>query len=294
MKRSTVILIAVLVVLAVAAYFALQKQGETSSAGLPGERLIAYDSAAVDKLTIHTPTANVVLERSTGKWMVTSPFTYPADGGLVVQAVSKGNAIFSRGIVSTNPQKQQLFQVDSSGTLVTIYEKGTLKAAFHVGKPGPSYTETYVRKEGSDDVHLADGLFTYYFNRQPKEWRDKTIFKTERMTVRDVVMHYGDTTTVLAMRDTVWRVDTTRAAENAVQSYLAAVTNLQADDFIDSTVTVMPPLSYTITIGGADIRFFLNRASNKYYVLSSTAPQLFEMQEWRAQQVLKRKKDFLQ
>ena len=55
----------------------------------------------------------------------------------------------------------------------------------------------------------------------------------------------------------------------------------------------MPPLSYTINVGGADIRFFFNATASKYYVLSSATPQVFEIQEWRAQQILKRKKDFL-
>jgi hypothetical protein len=294
MKRSTLILAGVLILLAIAAFFALRKQGESSSEGLPGEKLVAYDSAAVDRITIRTAAANVVLQKEAGRWMVTSPFRYAADEGMVLQAVSKGNSLLSKGVVSTNPQKQQLFQVDSTGTLVTVFEKGVEKAAFRVGKPGPSYNETYVRKEGSNEVHLGDGLFTYYFNRQPKEWRDRTIQKVDRLTVREVVMRYGDTTTVLAMRDSVWRIDTTRAADGAVQSYLSTLSTLQADDFVDSTVSRMPPLSYTISVGGADIRFFFNPAANKYYVLSSATPQVFEIQEWRAQQILKRKKDFLQ
>jgi hypothetical protein len=294
MKRSMLILAGVLVLLAVAAFFALRKQGESSSEGLPGERLITYDSVAVDRITIRTAAANVVLQKESGRWMVTSPFRYAADESMVLQAVSKGNALLSKGVVSTNPQKQQLFQVDSSGTLVTVFEKGIEKAAFRVGKPGPSYNETYVRKEGSNEVHLGDGLFTYYFNRQPKEWRDRTIQKVDRLTVREVVMRYGDTTTVLANRDSVWRIDTSRAADGAVQSYLSTLSTLQADDFVDSTVSKMPPLSYAISVGGVDIRFFFNPAANKYYVLSSATPQVFEIQEWRAQQILKRKKDFLQ
>jgi len=294
MKRSTVILVGVLALLAVAAYFALRKQGESSSEGLPGERLVSYDSAAVDRLTIRSASAEVVLQKQAGKWMVTSPYSYPADENLVLQAIGKGNNIQSKGVVSTNPQKQQLFQVDSSGTLVTIFERGTPRAAFHVGKPGPSYTETYVRKEGSNEVHLGEGLFTYYFQRQPREWRDRTILKIDRLTVREVEMHYGDTTTVLAMKDSVWRVDTTRAADAMVQSYLSALTNLQTDEFVDTTIAALPPLSYTVRVAGRELRFFFNQETKKYYVQSSASPQLFELQEWHAQQILKRKKDFQQ
>jgi hypothetical protein len=48
-----------------------------------------------------------------------------------------------------------------------------------VGKAGPTYTETYVRQEGSKDVYLADGMFGYVFPHSAKEWRDKTIHKSE-------------------------------------------------------------------------------------------------------------------
>lgn len=294
MKRSTLFLIGVLVLLAIAAYVALQQPGESSSEGLPGETLITYDSAAVDRLTIRTAAATVDLQKEAGRWMVTSPYRYAADENLVLQAISKGNALHTKGVVSANPQKQPLFQVDSTGTLVTVFEKGVEKAAFRVGKPGPAYNETYIRKEGLDEVHLGDGLFTYYFNRQPREWRDRTIQKIDRLTLREVVMRYGDTTTVLAMRDSVWRIDTTRAADGAVQSYLSALSTLQADDFVDSTVTAMPPLSYTISVNGVDLRLFHNAPAGRYYLLSSASPQLFEIMEWRAQQILKRKKDFLQ
>jgi hypothetical protein len=43
-----------------------------------------------------------------------------------------------------------------------------------------------------------------------------------------------------------------------------------------------------------DLRFFHNAPAGRYYLLSSASPQLFEIMEWRAQQILKRKKDFLQ
>jgi len=294
MKRSTTILVVVLVVLAGMTFLVLQRQGETSGTGKTGELLVNFDSAAVDKLTVQTRQGAVELQKEAGIWMLTSPVRYPADESLVAQALGKGRQIALKGIVSSNPQKQQLFEVDSSGTLVRVFEKGAERAAFRVGKPGPSFTETYVRKEGTQDVYLAEGMFGYYFARQAKEWRDRTIFKTDQAAVRSVTLQFGDTTVALSLRDSVWRVDTAKAADAAVRTFLGSVTNLQADGFIDDQPSALPPLVCTISLAGVDLRFFVVNNSDKYYVLSSASPRLFEIPGWRATQLLKRKKDFLQ
>jgi hypothetical protein len=293
MTRKALILGGVLILLVVATLLVLQKPGESSTTGGTGEMLVSYDSAAVDKLVITQPSGTITLDRQSGKWMVAAVTPYPADDNLVAQALGKGKTIELKGIVSSNPQKQSLFQVDSSGTLVTVFEKGAERVKFHIGKPGPSFTETYVRRDGSDDVYLAEGSIGYFFTRQLREWRDKTIFKTDVSGIRQVTMIYGDTTTVLSLPDSLWRVDGMPAQETVVRSYLATIAHLQADDFVDSTMKTLPPLVYTIRVEGVDIRIFHDKTTNKYYVLSSAQSQLFEMQSWRAPQLLKRKMEFL-
>ena len=124
----------------------------------------------------------VVLEKQGDGWMLTSPMRYRADQNVVTAAVGKGKSIEVKNVVSSNPEKQSVFQVDSTGPLVQMYAAGTVVAGFRVGKPSASYTETYVRKEGSNDVYLADGMFNYLFAHQPKDWRDKSIYRSEPET----------------------------------------------------------------------------------------------------------------
>ena len=186
MKRNTLYSIIILVVLAIAAYLALNREGEVSSTRSSGTMLVHYDSTSVDKLEFISPTGSVVLERLAGVWMLTSPVRYKADETAVASAVGKGRTIEYTSLVSTNPEKQRLFQVDSAGTLVKVYEKGVRTAAFHIGKASSSFTETYVRLEGSNDVRLANEVLSSYFVKQPKEWRDKTIFKIDEGKIKNV------------------------------------------------------------------------------------------------------------
>ena len=293
MKRSWIFQIGILVILAIAAYIVLRQPGEVSTTGSLEHMLVNYDSSAVDKLEIQSPTASITLEKEAGGWMITAPLKYRADAATVTSAIGTGRKIELTRIVSSNPEKRKLFQVDSTGTQVTVYEKGAKKSAFTIGKMGTTYTETYVRADGSNDVYIAKGFLSAIFNRPVKDWRDKTIFKTDQSLMRSVRFQYGDTVFVLAFQDTVWRIGNDTTVFSTVKSLLGALSNLQADEFIDTTVVLTTPPAASIETGGTQLRFYATKESGKYLVQASSSPQWFEVQSWKASQVLKRKKDFL-
>jgi hypothetical protein len=293
MNRSTGILLTVLLLLAAAAYLVLQRPGETSSTGKLGTRLVQYDSAAVDRLEIDSPSGRVALVREGGTWMLAEPLRAKADEAAVTAAVGTGARIDLKTLVSSNPEKRALFQVDSSGTLVRVFERGTEKAAFRVGKTGSTYTETYVRREDADDVYLAGSLLGYTFNRQPREWRNRALVNLARESVASVGFRYSDTTFSLALRDSLWQVDGRPALSSAVEGFLTSLASLQADDFIDSAVVPLPPLVAMLDVDGSQIRFHRDPGGEAYVVQTSAAPQLYTLQPWRASGVLKRKKDFM-
>jgi hypothetical protein len=292
MKRNWTILLAILVVLAIVTYVVMRQPGEVSSTGSSGKFLVTYDSAAVDKLEITSSAGSVTLEKDGTTWMLSSPLRYRADGATVASAVGQGKNLEISTVVSSNPEKQKVFQVDSTGTLVTVYEKGALRAAFHIGKMGPSYSETYVRARGSNDVYLASGMLGSTFGRQVKDWRDKTVFKTDQSIIRSVMYRYDDTTFTVALKDSVWRIGTESPVESTVKNVLTALSNLQADEFIDSTLSMTQKPAALIEVEGTQLRFYSMDAS-KYSVQTSRSPQWFEIQGWKAMQILKRKKDFL-
>jgi hypothetical protein len=158
---------------------------------------------------------------------------------------------------------------------------------------GPSYTETYVRREGSNEVYLADGMLLYMFAKAPKDWRDKTILNVPQETIKNVRFQYGDTTFALAFRDSLWLLDGSPASEPPVRSLIGALANLRTDDFIDTAVTAPPPLTAAIEVDGTQIRFHKNPVNGNYYVITSVGPQVYEMQGWHADQVLRRRPEFI-
>lgn len=292
MKKNTYYLGGLLVVLVLVAYLVLQKPGEQSvSSG--GSVLFTIDSLAVDKIELRSPSSVVTLERRGIDWFLQQPINYRADQANLAALIHQAKNMEVKNVASSKPEKRSVFQVDSTGTTVSVYERGVVKAAFVVGKPGMSYSETYVRATNSNDVVLVDGSLSYTFNRPIKEWRDKTIFTASRESIKEVRYQYGDTTFTLAWRDSTWRIGKDSAKAETVTSLLTTLSSLQTDDFVDSAITPTPKVTAQLTYGGVQIRFSLPKGSMKYYVQTSNSPQWFVLEQWRANDILKRRKDLL-
>jgi hypothetical protein len=293
MKRSTLILVGILALLIVATFVVLQRPGELSVSSDQGRTLVSYDSAKVDRIEVRAASGAISLRRDGAGWMLTSPLRARADEAGVHQLLAKGKAIALKALVSDNPQKQTVFQVDSTGTLVKLFEGESERAAFRIGKTGPAYTETYVRREGSNDVYLADGMLLYLFVKQPRDWRDKVILRMPQETIRSVRYQYGDTLFSLAFQDSTWLVDETPASELPVRDLLSTLASFTTDDFVDTAMTTPPPLTAVVSVDGTQLRFHKHPLTNTYFLITSLGPQVYEIQGWHADQVLKRKKDFV-
>lgn len=293
MNRSTVILFGVLVALVLIGYLVMQKPGERSSTGESGEKFLSLDSLSVDKIEITAQGSPVVLQKKGVEWFLESPVSYRADQSAVAELLHDMNTLEVRSTVSSKPEKHGVFQVDSTGTTVKVHEKGSEKASFVIGKMGSTYTELYARRSLSDDVVAVSGASPTTFSKAVKEWRDRTIAAPGRDAIKEVRYQYGDTTFILAFRDSAWMVGKDSTEEWAVNNLISSLSNVQADDFRDSSTSRLSKPTAQITYAGTQLTFFYVKEGDKYVVQSSSTPQMFEMQSWRANQILKRKKEIV-
>lgn len=292
MKRNTIFLIGLFVGLVIISLLVLQKPGELSSSSASTGFMYTIDSLLIDKIEIKTTNASVVLEKRGVEWFVAQPINYKADQSNVGNIINQVKNLEIKSIVSNKPEKHVIFQVDNAGTQLFLYEKNTEKAAFILGKMGPTYTESYARKINSDEVLLIQGAQSYMFNRQVKDWRDKTIFTTQKENLRQIQYRYGDTLFALTFQDSAWFVGKEKAQQSVVDGILNSLSNLQAEDFIDHAIS--PKVNATIGYSGVQIRFAFDKTNNKYNVQSSNSPQWFVVDQWKANQVLKRKKEIVE
>ena len=290
MKRNTIGLIVLIVVLGVAAWLVTTKPGEQSALVEEGRPLVTIDSIAIDKISIKISTGTVVLEKQGTDWFVTSPLKYKADQNSVGQVLHQSKQLNVKSVVSSKPEKQAVFQVDSTGTRVVLSQAGQERASFVVGKNSQSYSEQYVRLANSNDVTLVDGSFGYIFNKQLKEWRDKNIVTVPREQIKEIKYQFGDTTFTATFKDSSWMVGKDSVQSGVMDPLLGALASVQCDDFID-TVVAKPSIAAQISYAGVQLHFMLDKASSKYWVRASSSPQWFTMEQWRVNQILKRKKE---
>ncbi len=292
MKRNTITLVALLVVLLVVAYLVMQKPGEQSSSGV-GALLVHLDSVAVDKLEIKAAAKHIVLEKQGSDWFLTQPINYKADQPTVANFIHDMKSLEVKNVVSSKPEKFEVFQVDTaSATRVTAYEHGSPSVTLLFGKIGSSYTEQYVRKLPSNDVDAVDLTLNYAVNRSLNEWRDKSIVSVPKENIKEIRYQYGDTTFAVAFKDSVWMIGKDAIRAEDVTGVVNSLSDFRADDFIDSTLHPTPKLTAAIYYGGVQLRFSFLKTQNKYAVQSSGSPQWFTVESWKANPVLKRKKDF--
>ncbi|HEY5614398.1 MAG TPA: DUF4340 domain-containing protein [Bacteroidota bacterium] len=291
MKKNTVILIILFLVLLGAAYLVTMKPGEQSVSSEAGEPLAEIDSAAVDKIEIRSPLSSVVLVKRGAEWFLQEPISYRASPTNIANAIRQAKNMKVKNVVSSNVEKHNLFQVDSTGTMVTVFENGAQKAGFVLGKTGPAISENYARLASSNDVLLVAGGQSFTFNKALKEWRDRTIFSAPKETLTGVSFQYGDTTFTLAFGDSVWMADNDAADDATVQNLLTSLSSVEADEFTDTLITPLTKLTAQITVGDTQLRFHQSTDGTKYFVQSSASPQWYELQSWRANQLLKRKID---
>ncbi len=290
MNRSTIVLIALLIVLGAIVIFFLPSAQERESSDKNPEINFAIDSASVMKLDMMRSGMSLTIENIGGKWMITSPGRYPADP-LSVTQVLHGLTKFKIGsIISSNPDKQRLFQVDSSGTQITATERSGKATSLIIGKMGPSFTEVYFRLPGSRDVYLAEGLDTWSVSKELKEWRDKTILSVPSEAVNRLTYTIGARQYEFRKDSAGWKSGDGAVESNIINPPLTSLSNLRADDFVDSSMKFQNA-PVTVAVHGAEnVQLILSPAvsdSSKFFVQVSSSPQIFVVSKYTAQQILK-------
>ncbi len=293
MKKNIYVLLGVFALLIVVAYFMMNRPGENDISIGNSQSLVDVDSVAVDKIEIKSPKSAATLEKKGAEWSLSEPLVYRANQSSVTSLIHQIKNLAVKEIVSSNPEKRPIFQVDSTGTLVKVFQGGQIHAAFIVGKLGQSYSETYVRKEQSNDVAVVDGSLAVWFNKAVRDWRDKTILNVPKETIKTISYQYPGESFSLSLHDSVWMIGDNKPKVGEVTSLLTSLSHLEADDFVDSVITPTPKISAVVSAGDVQIRFSEVKEKDKYLLQTSNSPQWFELQGWHAKQLLKHKKDML-
>ncbi|HLB01474.1 MAG TPA: DUF4340 domain-containing protein, partial [Bacteroidota bacterium] len=227
---------------------------------------------------IGRPGKTLTIEKVGGVWTITSEGNLRADPAAVNQVIGGLSRFKPGSLVSDNPAKQGLFQVDSSGSIVTLTDREGNKCSIIIGKMGPSFSEVYFRIPGTTVVYLGSGITTWSLNKEVRDWRDKTIFAAPAEAVTGVKIVSAGKSREYTRDSTGWTSGRETVPTETINPILNTLAGIRADDFIDSTVEFSePPATVEVSgAAGATLNFYRLRSdTDKYAVVSSASPQVY-------------------
>ena len=195
-----------------------------------------FDKEQVAKIEIIAPDGTTTLSKQDGEWVVASMDNYPADSEGIAQLLTKVGELKNTQRVSTNPEKQPEFEVDSSGVEAKLMDANdTLLAHLFVGKITPGFLSSYVRVADSNDVYEAQGSLQSVFNKGTRTWKDRTIFDFNKGIVTQLNISSSEETVELHLDENgAWQMlkpIAATASTSEVDSLLTTLSGLDTDDF---------------------------------------------------------------
>lgn len=193
----------------------------------------SFEVEEITKIEINSPDISETLEKTGDQWIVSSKDSVKADLN-VITAILKNTQKLERGeVASKNKEKHSVFRVDENGVHIKLFAGNLTKADFYVGKSGPQFSSTYIRKEGEDTVYLFKENLIAVFNKD--EFRDLNIIAFEDDKLRG--LHFEGEKQVLNLQkeDEEWRLTqplNIEVDETKVKSLINSLSLLRGNDVI--------------------------------------------------------------
>jgi hypothetical protein len=148
----------------------------------------------------------------------------------------------------------------------------------------------YCRPPGSKNVFLGEGLDSWSVTKELKDWRDKSIASIPTESVRSLTYSLNNRQFEFVRDSSSWKRGETPVENSVMSTPLTSLANLHADDFVDTVIRfTSSPIGLSVK-GTTNLTLQLYPSapdSARYFVQSSNSPQIFLINKFAAQQLLK-------
>ena len=180
-KKNLILLIALVVLAGI--ILIVEQPFENKSRQKKAEAPLFFpdlDPSAVTQITISkAPGKTVVISSTENNWTVIHDNEpYPADREMIAEAIEMFVTLKEIDLASRNKNKHDLFEVrDNNALKVTFFaDSAEPLAGLLIGKSGPDFFSTYIRKAGADEVYISDTPLKSLYDRPAASWRETTPF----------------------------------------------------------------------------------------------------------------------
>jgi len=155
-----------------------------------------FDSNRVERIEIQQLLSGAELKRDGDRWLVSEMTTplrdqllvregreglarrwFRADRSRVVSALGSFGGLPEGVVVSTNREKQAVYQVEATGLRVRLIGRdGDVIEDVIIGRNGPDLASNYLRRPDADEVYLVSRPLIGAFSPQALNWRERKLW----------------------------------------------------------------------------------------------------------------------
>lgn len=309
--KQLLVLVGVLVVLGLLVLtlenpFGKSEREKKVEAALPLFPNFKRESVARVEITALAQTTTLVKEDD--QWLVATMDNYPADPVAVDEMFDKVAEFKTVDLVSTNPDKQSVFQVDASGAEAKLLDANeNILAHLYIGKTTPGVFSSYIRAADSNNVYTGEGYLKATFDKGYRTWKDRTIFNFNKGDATNLTINSEEEDIELQVdAEGKWQMlKPVASAVNPteVDSLLETLSSLKTDDFEEEQDPVEhelddPRATVTVKLNDGSTRALLigkqEEGNDRNPVKRSDKDQIFMLYSSNLDSLLKKSTDLKQ
>lgn len=317
MERRTLLALVVMVFAGAAAFFVLRAPEKGQRKGPPPRPIGEIKAAEITSLEMwNDKQQHTILAKESSGWRVKEPADWKADESAIKMLTDGLEKLTFGDVVSDNKDKLEELGVADGKAPRVVAKNGAGKrvADLLIGKSVGGYT--MARIGGQNEVWQASGLFPYAVNKDPKGWRDHTIFDLAAPDVDKLTVESAGSKLLLekqaAAKDAKptdgarWKVAESTGSgpkssdvldDAQVNGAIQALSTLHAADFVDEKkkdeIAGKPMLTVTLTVKGAAHSLFIGeQKGDDYFVATSDSPTVYTVKKYALDRIAKKPIDY--
>ena len=247
--------------------------------------------------------STTILVKQNDQWLVETMDNYPADQTAVKEMLDNIAEMKTIERASSNPEKQAVFQVDSSGVEAKLTDaSGNLLAHLFAGKTTPGIFDSYVRAADSNDVYIVKGNLKLTLDKGYRSWRDRSIFSFLKEDVTHLTIRSEEEEIELQIDAAgAWQMlkPLVSAADGTeIEAITDLMGSLETDDFAESKDLSeygldAPKMSIIATLKDGSGRTLLigMEKNGAHYVKREDKAQIFELNKGNVDKLIRKSAD---
>jgi hypothetical protein len=202
MKKSSIIILAILISLAGLSIYIYKNKNKTSTIDKEASDFKYKDTAAIDKIFLADKDGKQVLvERTVNGWILDGKFHVRPD--VIELLLYTIKSVEVKSPVSKNGKTSVIKIMSAKSTKIEIYSKGVKVKQYFVGHPTQDHTGTYMLLTNLETgenyeepfiTHIPgfDGFLSTRYNTDEIDWRDRLLINLRPPQIKQIKMELNE------------------------------------------------------------------------------------------------------